>query len=356
MKNEFFRQYLAIIYRAFSSTIRKFALGGLKVLFSIASPRLFLLYDNEKTKDGFGAQLHRILSLIHTAHYMHLRIVRPQISDLAIHPLDPFYSSRELHRFLDNANDFLFASPLFLDKSELISDISNFKVGSIKIYTLVKLALKSLVKRKAILLSASEAHSICDLNPNFYQDCIASFFENVINEINCSRNFDEIVIHYRQGPGNFAVYPGQRISRQMSINYFLIQLTTLAGTLDVSKMKLKVYTDAPRNNLVFQPPPDQLLLWEGTPGFERGKVTYVGNDLESVIEPIALQLGLSFTIERNADPLQMVIQMARSSILITSRSSLSYVGGLFNTQGRVFAAPKFWHQNPDSWIITKWRT
>jgi hypothetical protein len=46
----------------------------------------------------------------------------------------------------------------------------------------------------------------------------------------------------------------------------------------------------------------------------------------------------------------MIVDMSKANILITSRSSLSYVGGLFNRDGLVFYPHRFWHTKLKGWI------
>ena len=51
--------------------------------------KVVVKYDAKQVKDGFGAQLHRIVSLLHVAHQLKFEVIKPEILEVAIHPLDP---------------------------------------------------------------------------------------------------------------------------------------------------------------------------------------------------------------------------------------------------------------------------
>jgi hypothetical protein len=43
--------------------------------------------------------------------------------------------------------------------------------------------------------------------------------------------------------------------------------------------------------------------------------------------------------------------MSEADILITSRSSYSYVGGLLNLKGKIIIPSGFWHSKLNSWVL-----
>ena len=159
-------------------------------------------------------------------------------------------------------------------------------------------------------------------------------------------------MHYRQGAGNFAIYPGQRIPRQIHLDYFLGVISEILSAKESKIKKLRVFTDSPREDKEFSPLKEQLDLWVGTPGFHGQNVTYKGLDIENYFNLISKRYGVEVMIERNLDPLEMIIEMANASVLIISRSSLSYIAGLFNSKGSVYFAPGFWHAKPRQWLIS----
>jgi hypothetical protein len=342
---------LKLLYRTISSTFRALISKVIRNIFSHLKPKIIIAYDNKSVRDGFGAQLHRILSLCAVAKLMRFRMAQPEISELTLHPLDPFNDLEQLRKYLRELNDSLFESECFFDLRNVSGQTKALKFDSIKLRHLLFSGTLSLVIRKTVILKSCEAHSVSDLNPNDYKDLISEYFKLFLQEIDRIQTRREIVMHYRQGPGDFAIYPGQKISRQMPIEYFLEQLESISKTFDISNYRLILFTDAPRETLYFTPPNEQLTLWHNTPGFNGKQVVYGGSNLEALVEPVARKLRLDFVIDRNSDPFQILLQMARATVLITSRSSLSYVGGLFNNLGQVYLAPDFWHPKLDSWIV-----
>ena len=59
--------------------------------------------------------------------------------------------------------------------------------------------------------------------------------------------------------------------------------------------------------------------------------------------------GYKVSIQFGGDPLDTIRDMASADYLIMARSSLSYIGGILNRNGTVYAAPDFWHKSLPSW-------
>jgi hypothetical protein len=94
----------------------------------------------------------------------------------------------------------------------------------------------------------------------------------------------------------------------------------------------------------YTPPPEQTYLWEGTPGFTNGVME---------VQPLSFNsstLGVKKVIVHSGgDPVDAILDMATSALLITGRSSLSYIAGLLNSDGIVVSAPQFWHPPLSHW-------
>ena len=343
-------KYIILIYRKSVFFISFLTLYVTKFLFFLIRPRLIISYNDSEVRDGFGAQFHRVLSLSYVAHFLNLKMIRPNISNLTLHPLDPFRDMNQLMDFMLQTNQVIFSSRSFLELKNIPPKLKVVRKDSLKIKSCFWLGLTSFFRRNTVLITSCEAHSISDLHPDFYYSSINFYFNELVASLHEVGNSQEIIIHYRQGPGNFVIYPGQTISRQLPINLFLNQLEIISKHTDISKFTLRVFTDAPYSDYQFTPPTTQMRLWENTPGFDGYRVTYVGNKLEELIAPYANKLGLKYIIDRDTDPFQMILQMARSPILLLSRSSLSYVAGLFNFGCYIYYAPSFWHSKPSNWL------
>lgn len=344
MKRRLFKSYLHT-KRRLSGTLLKLFFS----YFRVGSPRFSFVFDSTAVADGFGAQFHRICSLIHASNLIQGEIQRPRISQVAIHPLDPYKSITEMETFLVNANTNLFGSSKFShnptseDKEKLIRK----RIDSLNISTLIKLRIKYCFSGEEILLTCKDAHAVADAFPNSYQASLVPFFEFLI-DTNAETN-NTIVLHIRQGHGNFAVYPGQKISRELPIEYFDSILDSIISTTDVLNHDLIILTDAPIKDMTFSPPPQQEYLWEGMPGYDGVTLTHLGRDLEQHFKFKYSRQFSDIKLIRDIDPVGMIHLMTRADFLGVSRSSLSFIAGILNSDGVVFAPPDFWHPSPKLW-------
>jgi len=158
----------------------------------------------------------------------------------------------------------------------------------------------------------------------------------------------KIVIHYRQGVGGFALYPGQNIPREIPLDVFVNRVSKVVSELSKSQdWKIIVLTDAPESQIAFAPPPDQIKLWEGTPGFSDGIMTISPTSFKSLENYSKLPLE----IIRGGNPLDAILIMASADVLLSGKSSLSYMGGLLNSRGRVYYPKDFWHRPLKNWRL-----
>jgi hypothetical protein len=152
----------------------------------------------------------------------------------------------------------------------------------------------------------------------------------------------DISIHYRQGVGGKAIYPGQKIPRELDADYFIAILRRLA-TKDRS---ITIFTDAPESDFEFVPTKEQLHLWVDTPGFHKGVVSVKGLNLEKYFS----SAGYDVNVVSGGSLLEALISMAKSETLIMSRSSLSYVAALLNKSSQIYYPSEFWHPPLARWI------
>jgi hypothetical protein len=323
------------------------------IVFRFSSKKITLSYNEKAVSDGFGAQLHRVFSLANVANAFGFSFEKPKLESLTIHPLDKYKTMKEMRDYLDQINPMLFQGEYFGNK--LMAD-RNFQVESLKLNFLFFLLVRSLFSRKKIRILCCDAHSVSDCFVNNYKAALRQFFPTLLAWNETSKSKTEIVVHYRRGPGEFAVYPGQKISRELKIEYYLESISRI---LEASKFPLRivVFTDAPKEKIAFRPPIHQAKLWEGSPGFSNGEVTYFGSDIEKYLfEELSHKKNLSdILILRESDPLSMIRRMSQARYLIISRSSLSYVAGLINLSGEIHYPPEFWHPKLRHWKFMRLR-
>jgi hypothetical protein len=283
-----------------------------------------IAYDSSKVKDGAGAQFHRILSLGLISFLCNLEILRPGIEDVTIHPLDPIQDATALKKYLDYWNRSLFASRNYIQSETLGSVCKVQHVQSLNTVTLLLLSLKSRVSRDRLLIYAKDAHSISDFFVDRYRDSIDFYFSEL--------------------------HPGQRIPRQMTIDSVIDAINVGSNKAPDKVRRMRLFTDSPADSFKYKPIQSQVHLWEEMPGFDGETVSNESSEVDKVLQKEAERLGLQFSVERDLDAFQMIVDMSKANILITSRSSLSYVGGLFNRDGLVFYPHQFWHTKLKGWI------
>jgi len=316
-------------------------------------PNLTFAYDANKVRDGVGAQLHRILSLSLVSFLCNLRMVRPGIEGVTIHPLDPIQDPILLERYLTHWNKKMFSSEKYVRQVKEISNCRIDYLESLNLKKLFLLSLNSKFSKVAILIYTKESHSISDYCVEKYKGAIGFYFSEFLEFIRSQQNSSELIVHYRQGAGGFVIHPGQRISRQMTIESVIYAIESISKISMARIKKLRLFTDSPKDSFRYSPIQSQLHLWQGMPGFDGKSLANKSSGIEKQLIPVAEKMNLLFSVEREIDAFQMIVAMARSEVLVTSRSSLSYVGGLFNCHGEILYPAGFWHTKLKSWKTYK---
>jgi hypothetical protein len=340
-KSKIGRPFLAIKFalrKAFTKLLRT-------IFFRRQNNLLCISLDTERIADGTGAQIQRALSAKLIASVFHIGYVHRDFKSIQIHPLDPFQDQKSYSDYLIRLNNtFYFPS--------LNANLENFEiimVRSITIWKLLKLQIRSKVFKRKLHIVIQDPYPISESFVDQFSSIGFSFNKN-FEDGTLSRLVGEhdVVIHHRQGVGNMAIYPGQKISRELDLEYFFqalesILMDGLGGARE--NVRVLILTDAPLEKIRYAPPADQIDLWNGTPNFSSGTVLIEGNLLEEKF----VQRGFRVKVLSGGDPLDAIFIMSKAKFLIAARSSLSYVAGLLNQTGTVFAAPDFWHSKPRVW-------
>ena len=322
--------------------LRNFA-GGLKfrllrVACLILNPKIALTYDASVKPDGVGAQVQRILAIRSLAHHLGFYYVHTGISSVAIHPFDSFNSMESMYEFVDELNH------TFLMKEDLAPHFENYEEHNFKSLVfgdLLRLILNSAFGHKYVLIRCVEPYGIFEFDPSKYQN-IRAFLPN----FDCLESQSgTIAMHYRQGVGGKAIYPGQRLPRELDLSYFMKRLRSILEREPGKDFTLVVLTDAPKDPTVFAPPKVQKNLWDNSPNFSQGVIQILPLDFTPLDE-----LNIKYSIISGGSPLEAIRIMSGVDHLLMGRSSLSFVAGVLNEKGEVFSAPDFWHNPLNSWV------
>jgi hypothetical protein len=268
------------------------------------------------------------------------------IHEVQIHPLDPFQDE-------NSYRDYLFR----LNRSILMDDVGDNRSFQ-EILVLKSISLGKLFRYQVLSKALNRNFLLLITDPYPISEYLVKSFPDIRDYLSPNNFWFEsrtepsskpkVVIHHRYGVGGKAIYPGQSISRELDVSYFIGILDLISSRYEKfsnGHMEISLLTDAPLGEITYAPPEDQLDLWEGTPNFQDGVVKIVGASLEEIF----MKSGYLISVKSGGDPLEAILEMSQSDYLITARSSLSYVAGILNKSGTVFSAPGFWHSPLPSW-------
>ncbi len=314
----------------------------LKIFFPFKNEKIGVILDTRKLSDGTGAQIQRILSTYLVASVFKVGYFHSDVVTVQVHPLDPFQDLESLSEYIAKLNrEFVLPSSGYDFKSYEIIDRT-----SLTLFNLIRYKLLSNLTKRKFLLKFVDPYPVSEYLVSEYWRVLEAMPKNSL-AINKSPKSDylHVVIHHRQGVGGQVIYPGQSIPRELHIGYFLDILSKISARVDKSLLRISIHTDAPVVDLVFAPDREQLYLWDGAPNFKNGKVQIKRSEIDQVFGAA----GYKVSIRYGGDPLDTIRDMASADYLIMSRSSLSYVGGILNRHGTVYAAPDFWHKSLPNW-------
>ena len=306
-------------------------------------PKIALTYDHRGSFDATGAQAQRILGLYAVCKRFKLPYIHSGISELMIQPLDPFQNEQDYNEYLERVNSF-FSLP---SDPRIESERPKSKLPTITKFKLLKLRILGKIPfGKNELIAVGSPFKILDQIPSIYTIAV-----NDLKRI--PHNVDDkkkIILHYRRGSSTLDILPGESAPRGLSNEWYV---RTLRKYVEIYKelgidFNVEIYTDMPKSSFTYTPKEFQSHLWSFEPRFKDGAVEVHGEDIKNTV---FAEFGDSLIIHHGGDPLQGLIDMSEADILITSRSSYSYVGGLLNLMGKIIIPPGFWHSKLDSWVL-----
>ena len=264
---------------------------------------LYLTYV--KQSDGMGAQYQRIigiiaLSMAYECQYIHSYITKME------HLPEPSI------KYLNNIEEFFQIQNHFPIMNENIKFDSVVNLDT-NVTEEILLKYKNMAEKKNILLTIHHAYSMLDKNTQLYEIAIP-FLNNIKKNIELPEyNITgvKIAIHIRRGD----VSTRANAERYVPLDYFQKIINKLS----------ELYTNA--HFFIF--------------------TEITGENTTEFIDFQNANKNISLKIMPNIDILTTLEYLIKSDILVMSKSSFSYVAGLFN-QNTVFCID-FWHTKLDRW-------
>ena len=303
---------------------------------SDAHKHLVLTYDNTR-HDGVGAQLHRIygiysISRLLGASYFHSPLAGVGYQGLAA--LEGNASDPEFHH---EFND------LFKIKSDAVpaDDCHKIELPSISLAVFQQIAARFDLDKtggRPSLVRLVMPFGIADRFPDCYEACkeISPFpAPALIPEGQPLR----VALHVRRG--ELLVLDSDRM---LPNAYYIRVAQQIARVLEAlgSDYQIELHTEVPSTEFTVRPE-------------HRG----IGHRIPDpvVVSPEMYRLDEFSVLPRlvhyvNGRAIECIRQLATADVLVTSRSSFSYLGGILNRKGIVLYQP-FWHRPPSSWMTVE---
>lgn len=336
------RKSLSRVYRSAEFLLKNSVINSVRRLTYKSNSSICVTFDSSQAVDGTGAQLQRMISVYALANYFGFHYLHSEIKQVSVHAFDPFQTNELYEKYLVEINNFV----QFNGISHQNQGSINFTRTQTYFWEFIFLLIRNRFQNKTLYLALLEPYSITDFRPQIL-DSIRGRVSLATRDV---PNFahPSVAIHYRQGVGGFALYPGQKVPRETPLIQFEQVLYSIVSEVGPNSIKsIIVLTDAPTDVTLYRPPTHQQTLWEGTPGFSNGVMTIQPIDFGKLSE----KFDLPIHVIRGGNPLDAIYVMARSDFLLMSKSSLSYLGGIFNIIGTVYSPKSFWHRPLSGWRV-----
>lgn len=293
---------------------------------------LYFAYDNAKHMDGFGAQLLRILGIYSIARRFKCRYIHMPIQEVIEEFSHRITNEDELRYLISRVND-LFElpsdnHPLFYHKVFVTYNLSRKQ--------LLRLIMRYSFSQKQVLVKITLPYGVIDHFPHWYKFAVDSIYKNR------KRLFEQhirhnTVVHLRLGYGQQAPIANTASPRFLPINYYGDVLEAISAEKeDLKKQKLVIHTDSPIINKLWRPTKKALdeciALGENVVD---GSIEVYSRDYSLYFSTLG---WLSIDYRSCDDFISTFLDMACAKRLIMSRSSFSYIAGLFNKNEVIWPA------------------
>ena len=311
-----------------------------------AKPKLFLTYNNSLVLDGVGAQIQRIVSVygvsrLINASYLHSPLIDfdPQIFTDSTHA--------ERLKEIDEWNS-LFRKDLFPYthlQGDLIFHTNNISVRQLRILNFL-----SRFSKRRIICKMGNPRKITDSFPdilNTASELVSPIFSE--RELTKGSEIFKIVVHIRQG----VLALSQFNDRLLPLSHYEKILVTVTRLLDSQGIQYQILIPQEggqtrnlsiANSNVIQSmaiDPDNRQVRVNNDG----TVTLMHESPELESSPMLFKA-------KWLDPSSAFFDfelMLKADLLVTSKSSFSFLAGLINQRAIKIYAP-FWHSSPSEWI------
>jgi hypothetical protein len=283
---------------------------------------LYLTYDNTKHPDGAGSQLQRILSIYIIAKYYKIGYIHTKINHLDYQGLKCLEANKP------DISQITMYNELFELESDII--LSSDEVHEVKFIT-DTIINQNINTSKTVILKIVYGHLLIDSNPDILNFNID--LKWISKSISLPLN---IAIHIRRGE-LFVVDS----DRMLPNSYYISCMKSLKTILDNNNIPFTfhLYTEVATQPFDVTPSHHGILNRTSSTITIRPDDSHMDDfkEFDSIVYHI------------NECPVETLVNLVNSDILLASRSSYSYVAAMLKKKGVILFHP-FWHKLNKNWI------
>lgn len=311
---------------------------------------LALTYDAPNPGDGSGAQIQRILAIYATSKSVNIGYIHSGIADLGPNPGDSFTNLKQRKEFLLRLNSIIeFPSDEIFETKFTISikSLNNFTVRALPILRKLLGFLKI-----TLVIKVQSVYRWIDRNTHYYESANKILRDRLPKVLNLEKKL-VVDCHIRRAVVPEFLANGRDNPRYTKNIYFLnaIKIISEIANKENLEILIRIHTDIPSWS-------HGINKWEIPSNTSLETINYWATlgivDDENLLIPKEtffddLSEYGSIQILNEIDPIAAWQNMENADILISSKSSFSYVGGLLRGVKPVIFC-SFWHSGLPTWL------
>lgn len=307
-----------------------------------------------RLSDGSGAQVQRHLETIALAHYLNTSVSDGVISDFDSNPGDGIRSYEEKKLHVEQINSMIIPRILDCHKIHKVLESRLINYLMLNHLQICRRSLKVVDRSLAlgnlhIALNVHNTATIVRRNPFLLEKLKIELTKR--SQLKQKRKSIKIVAH---------IHGAKKLSKQMESRFIEIgwfvsiigEISKLLESLEIS-YKVEVHTDIPRqpnrvwkDELGLSAPTKRIWHEEGILS-KNGEMKLAFLDLEKLLKSLK-----KIEIVRDIPPIEVLHAFQNADILITNKSSLSFVGAFLNDKG-IIVCTNSWLPRLNSWHLLK---
>lgn len=325
-------------------------INGVKFILKRYPKNRLALTNSSNQKDGYGAQIQRILSVLAISNEYNIKfILRPitltedQISQTPLPEFERIRELKELNNWLLVQLNPWLANQHGDMKVREVSKLSGFFVQLLLNF------FSSRFQSECLLLEIEDCYAFTKIDPDIYAR-LHIYLPQTENSFN-SKNGMEVHVHLRYA--NFSI----GTERFLDPRYYITALSEITSRIAQSHRAYKIYVHSDFGETI-----DEVGILKHQISIETLAYLKSLNLIDEGKKPNRNVLELALQTQRalvetfdnvhicdEKDFLFSIIKMMHADYLVLSKSSFAFIAGLLNTSGIIYT-PEYWNNPPSNWV------